>query len=306
MYLEHFQLKQFPFALSPNTEFFCHLKGHQEALNVLLYGINAGEGFIKVIGEVGTGKTILCRKILKTLDNSFVTAYIPNPDLNPLELRKAFAQELGINVSAQIDRCDLLNLISNKLLSLAALGKKVILIIDEAQALPDKSLETLRLLTNLETESEKLLQVILFAQPEFDERLKSCHFRQLNQRVTFSYRLKPIRKDDLHSYLCYRLAVAGCTRGSLFDKKACNLLYHASKGLPRIINILSHKALLACYGFGDQIVGRKAMLRAISDSRDIIGHDSVTLRRRLIWFSFLIGVASLGVASYYVGYFIKF
>lgn len=306
MYLEHFQLKQFPFALSPNTEFFCNLRGHQEALNVLLYGINAGEGFVKVIGEVGTGKTILCRNLLKTLGDSYITAYIPNPDLNSIELRKAFAQELGIDVSGQIDQCDLLSLISNKLLSLAALGKKVILIIDEAQALPDKSLETLRLLTNLETESEKLLQVLLFAQPELDERLKCCHFRQLNQRVTFSYHLKPIRKHDLHAYLCYRLAVAGCTRGSLFDKKACHLLYRASKGLPRIINILSHKALLACYGFGDQMVGRKAMLRAINDTRGIIGHGSVTLKRCLIGFGFLVGIAALGVASYYVGYFIKF
>ncbi len=303
MYLEHFQFKQFPFALTPNTAFFCNLPGYQEALNVLLFGVNAGEGFIKVIGEVGSGKTILCRKLLRALSAPFVTAYIPNPDLNSLELRKAFAHELGIKFPSNIDQFDLLNLLTNKLLTLSAEGKRVVLVIDEAQVLPDKSLEALRLLTNLETESDKLLQVILFAQPELDERLNQRHLRQLNQRIAFSYHLKPIGRDDLHFYLNHRLLVAGCTQGLMFDRKARALLYRASKGIPRVINILSHKALLASYGLGERFVSRKSMLRAINDSQEIINDKHSILTQSILFAAILSGVVALAFGYYYLTYF---
>ncbi len=300
MYLEHFKFDKFPFALTPSTEFFCHLRGHQEALNVLLFGVDTGEGFIKVIGEVGSGKTILCRKFLKALGDSYVTSYIPNPDLNPMELRKAFACELGIEIPSGADQVDLFNLLAKKLLALSAEGKHVVLVIDEAQALSDESLEALRLLTNLETESEKLFQVVLFAQPELDERLKRRSFRQLKQRITFSYHLKPIYREDLQSYLCHRLSIAGCTQGSIFDKKARSLLFRASNGMPRVINILCHKALLVSYGMGERFVGHAAMTRAIIDSKEIINQGMLMLNRKLLVSGVLSSVAALAFIYYFL------
>ena len=161
MYLDHFKFKEAPFGLTPNTEFFCQLKGYHEALNVLLYSLRSGEGFTKIVGEVGTGKTLLCRKLLDNFADEFVTAYIPNPDLNPIELRKALASELGIPSVQLQDQHELITLINNQLLEFHRVNRRVILLIDEAQAIPSESLEALRLLTNLETEKHKLLQVVL-------------------------------------------------------------------------------------------------------------------------------------------------
>ncbi|MCD6055345.1 MAG: family ATPase [Gammaproteobacteria bacterium] len=270
MYLEHFKLKEFPFTLTPNTSFFCNLEGHQAVLNMLLVGVGNGEGFIKIIGEVGAGKTLLCRKFLNTLGGDVITAYIPNPDLTPSGIRKALALELGLEIPNRLDQHDLLDLITKKLLELTRSGKRVVLLVDEAQALPNESLEALRLLTNLETESKKLLQVILFAQPELDRRLEEPNLRQLKQRILFSHKLKPINRQDLNAYICHRLTMAGYTRGSLFDKKACDLLYQASQGIPRIINILCHKALMVAYGRGQGGVDPKSMQQAIIDSKEIV------------------------------------
>ncbi len=266
MYLEHFKFNELPFTITPNIGFFCHLKGHQEALNTLLFSLRSGEGFIKIIGEVGSGKTLLCRKLLDTLDENFVTAYLPNPDLSPLELRKAFARELGIEASALQDQHEILSVINNQLLSLHAAGKHVVFLIDEAQAMPPESLEALRLLTNLETEKTKLLQVVLFGQPELDERLNQPNFRQLKQRFSFSYYLPLMSREDLDSYLFHRLSTAGYTLGSLFTKKSRDILYRASHGVPRIVNILCHKSLLAAYGKGEPKVTHREMRTAIQDT----------------------------------------
>jgi MSHA biogenesis protein MshM len=266
MYLEYFKLKELPFTITPNIGFFCHLKGHQEALNTVLFSLRSGEGFIKIIGEVGSGKTLLCRKLLDSLDSDFVTAYIPNPDLNPTELRKAFARELGIDPSPLQDQHELLTFINNRLVALHTDGKRIVLLIDEAQAIPPESLETLRLLTNLETETTKLLQVVLFGQPELDERLNQPGFRQLKQRITFSYYLPLMTREDLDSYLFHRLSTAGYTFGTLFSDRSRDILYRASQGVPRIVNILCHKALLAAYGRGDASVSTKVMKIAIDDT----------------------------------------
>lgn len=269
MYQDFFQLELLPFSLTPNTSFFCELKGHQEALNTLKFCINSGEGFIKIVGEVGSGKTLLCRKLIESLDDNYITAYIPNPELNSVELRKAFARELGINTDQLQDQHELLSTINHHLIDLHASNKKVVLLIDESQALTDEALETIRLLTNLETKSTKLLQVVLFGQPELDERLLQPHLRQLKQRITFSYNLPPLSKDEIDFYLYHRLAVAGYTRSSLFTKKARKLLYKTSQGIPRLINILAHKALLVAYGKGEHTISHHAMLRAIHDTESI-------------------------------------
>lgn len=266
MYLEHFNLKELPFGLTPNTDFFCTLPGHEEALNVLLVSLRNNEGFIKIVGEVGTGKTLLCRKLLSELEDEFVTAYIPNPDLSPDELRRVFARELGVDFYAVTDSHVLLEQINYRLLELHKEDKRVVLIIDEAQVLSQASFEALRLLTNLETENSKLLQVVLFGQPELDAKLKKPQLRQLQQRITFSYLLQPISRQQLDAYLTHRLAMAGHTKAAIFNKRACDLIFKASQGVPRVINILCHKALIVAYGRGKYEVGPSEVVNAIRDT----------------------------------------
>jgi MSHA biogenesis protein MshM len=302
MYQEHFNLKALPFSLTPSTEFFCNLSGHQDALNVLLFGLKIGEGFIKITGEVGTGKTLLCRTLLKELKDPFVSAYLPNPDLDPAALRLAVAQELGLAVSVATPQSELLQKINERLLQLFEQGKKPVLIVDEAQALPDASLEALRLLTNLETENNKLLQIVLFGQPELDQRLKQHQFRQLQQRITFSHYLSTIPRQDLSAYLCHRLSMAGYTKGLLFDSKACDLLYQASAGVPRIINVLCHKALLVAYGLGLPMVNAEAMKQAIGDSQPIVNKKVVV---HSLKFKILIGCGTALIVAALVAVYLK-
>ncbi len=285
MYQEFFKLKELPFSLTPNPHFFCQLKGHAEALNTLQFCIKSGEGFIKIVGEVGSGKTLLCRKLLESLDDSYITTYIPNPDLTSIELRKAFARELGLNPAHWQDQHELLTAIYQHLISLSAAGKKIVLLIDEAQALSDESLEAVRLLTNLETERTKLIQVVLFGQPELDERLNSPHLRQLKQRISFSYKLPLLSRDELDIYLYHRLAMSGHTHDGLFTKKARNLLFNASHGIPRIVNILSHKALLAAYGRGDRQINHKTMHLAICDT------ETANIPKMSFLLKFALGIA---------------
>lgn len=266
MYQEFFQFETLPFSLTPNPNFFCQLKGHQEAFNTLQFCIQSGEGFIKIVGEVGSGKTLLCRKLIESLDAKYITAYIPNPDLSPIEIRKAVARELGLELQNPQDQHEILTALYNYLIQLHAAGKHAVLIIDEAQALSDEGLETVRLLTNLETKNAKLLQVVLFGQPELDERLNKPHLRQLKQRITFSYQLPLMNREDLDTYLYHRLSVAGYNQGQLFTKRARNLLYKASNGIPRIVNVLSHKSLLVAYGRGMKQIDHKAMQIAVKDT----------------------------------------
>jgi MSHA biogenesis protein MshM len=290
MYLEHFKFNELPFSITPNLGFFCQLKSYQEALNVLLFSLRSGEGFIKIIGEVGSGKTLLCRKLLDCLGEEYITAYIPSPDLNPLELRKALARELGIEVSPSQDSHELLTLINHKLLELRLAGKRTVFLIDEAQALPLDSLEALRLLTNLETEKNKLLQVVLFGQPELDQHLALPNLRQLKQRITFSYYLPLLNLDDLDAYLFHRLAIVGYS-GALFARKAKKILHKASKGVPRMINILCHKSLLIAYGCGETQVTSKMMKKAIRDC-DMKVHSS-KMRLIILGLATVISIVSL-------------
>ena len=266
MYLEHFKLKKQPFSLTPNTEFYCELPAHQEALDVLLLCLKEGEGFIKIIGEVGTGKTLLCRLLLNTLDDSYITAYIPNPDQSGDSLRLSLAHELGLKPDSGLSQYQLLEAINQRLLDLHLAGKKTIIVIDEAQALPEECLEAVRLLTNLETEEKKLLQVVLFGQPELDTKLNRNSLRQLKQRITFSYNLKPLSRNEFEIYLFHRLAKAGNNYGIVFTERAKKKLYQASGGLPRLLNILCHKAMLVSYGRGMSNVDYKSVTRAIKDT----------------------------------------
>ena len=268
MYLEHFGLREAPFTLTPDTEFFFNHGSHQEALNVLLVALRAGEGFIKVTGEVGTGKTLLCRKLLNVLDDDVVTAYLPNPFLNPTALRMALAEELDVAFARNIGQHRLLKLIAERLVELSGAHKPVVLLLDEAQAMPDESLEALRLLTNLETEKSKLMQVVLFGQPELDTRLARRSLRQLRQRIAFSYRLEPLSRRTLVEYVQHRLQVAGHQGSALFSDAAIGRLHRSSSGIPRLVNLLCHKALMAAYGAGDSKVGVRHVGRAATDTED--------------------------------------
>ena len=273
MYLNFFNLSEMPFTLTPNTEFFCALEPHHEAMQVLTTAIDMGEGFIKVTGEVGTGevgtgKTLLCRKLLNQLEPDYIVAYLPNSYLSPEELRWAIAVELGMDVDKALDQQALTQLINHYLLDLQEDNERVVLLIDEAQCLSWETLEALRLFTNLETESEKLIQVVLFGQPELDDKLANNKVRQLRQRISFSYKLRAMTAAEVIYYINHRLQVAGFNQPPLFSNNMGLKIARASRGIPRLVNILCHKVLLQAYGEGlNQITTRHIQL-AIKDTED--------------------------------------
>lgn len=270
MYRAHFGLKDLPFGITPDTSFFFPHVSHQEALNTLMVAVRSGEGFMKVVGEVGTGKTLLCRKFLDTLDHeNFVTAYIPNPYLGPNTLLLAVADELGISYPERVNQHHLLKLLTKFLLDTYANGRRVVLCLDEAQALPIQTLEALRLLTNLETERRKLLQVVLFGQPELDTRLSEPSIRQLKQRITFSCRLRPFDLRDIEYYLSHRMNIAGYRGAPVFAPRAIKRLYTASRGIPRLVNVLAHKSLIATFGEGARAVTERHVISAIADTESV-------------------------------------
>lgn len=283
MYQSHFQLQHMPFGLTPDTEFFVPLRQHQDMLALLHTALAGGEGFIKICAEVGSGKTLLCRKLLQQAAADWQLAYIPDPLLSPLELRWALALELGLKYSANIEPPQLLQLLQRHLMLLAAQGKKAIVLIDEAQALPDETLEALRLLTNLETEQRKLLQVVLFAQPELDTKLASYRFRQLRQRITFSGSLTLMSRSQVKAYLQQRLSQAGAQQ-LLFSAPALRALSHYSRGIPRLVNILAHKALLLAFGEGKALAGYRHVRLAALDTEDVQPKP-----RSWVWYSVAAG-----------------
>jgi len=262
LYLEHFGLWEAPFGITPDTEFVVATRSHQEGLNTLLIALKSGEGFIKITGEVGTGKTLLCRRLLRVLEQEdCVTAYLPNPGLSPETLLRSVADELGIALDEGADSHRLLKSLNEALLQFAVEQKTVVVLLDEAQAIPIQALETLRLLSNLETEKRKLLQIVMFGQPELDAHLANPAIRQLRQRIAFSFRLSGMHRDELRQYLNQRLRTAGMLAGELFSDDAVQAMHKASRGTPRLINILSNKCLLSVFGEGRQQV-RAAHVRA--------------------------------------------
>ena len=265
-YVTYFGLREPPFGITPDTSFFYACRSTQEALNTLLVAVSNGEGFIKITGEVGTGKTLLCRKFLATLDAGWVSAYIPNPTLEPRGLLLAIAEELGVAIDVGAAPHRLLKGITKCLLDLARLRKRVVLCMDECQAMPLETLEAVRLLTNLETEKRKLLHVVLFGQPELDRRLADPSIRQLLQRISFQYSLTGLAEEEVGAYIAHRLAVAGYSRAAMFSDGAVSALHRASRGVPRLVNILAHKSLLQVFGQGADKVERSHVNAAASDT----------------------------------------
>jgi MSHA biogenesis protein MshM len=266
LYLQHFGLRESPYSITPDTSFFFACTSMQEALNTLLVAVANGEGFIKITGEVGTGKTLLCRKFLATMDEGWISAYIPNPSLRPETFLLALADELGVKLDTDLDQHQLLKRLTSALLNFARNKKRVVVCLDEAQAMPIETLETLRLLTNLETEKRKLVQVVLFGQPELDDKLANEAIRQLRQRITFQHDLGSITLAETNYYLMHRLQVAGYTGEPVFSGAAVRVIHAASHGVPRLINILANKAMMLAFGEGSRKVKHCHARAAVSDT----------------------------------------
>lgn len=267
MYLQHFGLKEYPFTITPDTSFYYATRSLQEALNTLLIAIQSGEGFVKITGEVGTGKTLLCRRLLKALESSCMVAFIPNPYLDPHALLMTLANEFGVAFKPDFTHHDMIDALNRKLLTFADEGRHVVVCLDEVQAMPLETLEALRLLSNLETEKRKLIQVVIFGQPELEERINHPSIRQLRQRIGFEYHLKGLQWSELGFYLNHRMHIAGYQGGMIFTPASMRLLYRYANGIPRLLNILAHKSLLSAFGRGQQSVSAEDVRAAIMDTQ---------------------------------------
>ncbi len=246
MYLEYYGLSEPPFNITPNPRFLFYSAKHREAFNHVLYGIRERKGFVQLTGEVGAGKTTICRAILEKLGEGYSTALILNPILDSDGLMKAIAAEYGLKIKG-FDRMETLGAINEFLLSLVEHGKDAVLIIDEAQDLTDELLEQVRLLSNLETDDRKLLQIVLMGQPELRDRLNAHNLRQLRQRITVRYHLKPLTMEEVARYIQHRLQVSGANGAPWFTRAAIWRIHRYSQGVPRLVNALSDKCLLAGY-----------------------------------------------------------
>lgn len=249
MYLDYFSLKRHPFRITPDPSLFFPggSRGRGVVLDALVYGITSGEGILKVVGEVGSGKTMLCRMLEERLPDSIEIVYLANPSLSARDIVYAIAIELKLDVDAATDRLLVLHKLQEYLLRKHAEGGSVVVFIEEAQSMPLETLEEVRLLSNLETHRHKLMQIVLFGQPELDRKLEQREIRQLRERITHSFNLGPLGADEVREYLHFRLQAAGCPWPQLFSPKAELMLAKASGGLSRRINILADKALLAAY-----------------------------------------------------------
>jgi len=257
-------LKQAPFDITPNPRFLFHSGKHREALNHLLYGIRERKGFVQLTGEVGAGKTTLCRALLEQLNGQFSTALILNPVLNANELIKAIATEFGLEVK-NLDRLDTVSAIGDFLLKQVAEKRESVLIIDEAQNLTEELLEQVRLLSNIETDDRKLLQIILLGQPELRDRLNRPGLRQLRQRITVRYHLKPLTRLEVGQYIQHRLDFAGAKGTPYFSQPALWKIYFYSGGVPRLVNAVCDKALLAGFVERSQRINFRMVGRAIRE-----------------------------------------
>ena len=264
MYQDYYGLDEKPFSLTPDTDFFYQSLTHQEALNVLLVAIQGGDGFIKVVGEVGTGKTLLCRMLLEKLEANFNTIYIPNPYMSCDALLQAVLAEMDLPSDKKQE--SYLACINQQLINSARKGQTTVIILDESQSLPVESLEAIRLLSNLETEKQKLVQIVLFGQPELDEKLSQRSIRQLRQRIMHSYYLKPLDEKAVEAYLQHRISSAGYCGPELFKPAAKQTLHKISGGVPRLINVLSNKAMMLAYASGDFYIEQKHVVNAAKDS----------------------------------------
>lgn len=298
MYLDHFGLREAPFGITPHTEFFFAGANRGSTLDALLYAITQDEGIVKVTGEVGSGKTMLCRMVLEKLPANIATVYLANPSLTRDEILFALADELEMPTPpARVHQ--LLRALQTHLVKLYGEGKQVVVLIDEAHAMPVESLEEVRLLSNLESSRHKLLKIVLFGQPELDEILARNDIRQLRERVTHNFALEPLKQGDVGGYLMFRMRAAGYHGPDLFTASAIRLISNASLGLSRRINILADKALLAAFVDGEHQVDVKQAHAAIKDAAfgALPGLRSSALPRRALLAAGALAIAAIGAGA---------
>ncbi len=266
MYLNFFGLRERPFNITPDVSYLYLGRQYEQALDTITYGINERAGMLMLTGEVGTGKTLLSRVLLSRLDDSVATALLVNPLLSVPELLKAINKDFGVptRINSPQKQIEALN---GFLIKLCEKGKNALVVIDEAQNLTFESLEALRMLTNLETDNRKLIQVLLVGQPELLKKLASHELRQLNQRITARYHLEALSKVEMMRYINHRIYVAGGSSGLYFDPSVCRTVYKHSKGYPRLINVICDKALMAAYVRGTKVIDDKSVDLAIADWR---------------------------------------
>ena len=266
MYLEHFGLERSPFKITPDTSLFYTGNKRGAALEALKYAILAGEGIIKVVGEVGSGKTMLCRMLEVELPDNIEIVYIANPSLSPDDILHVIAIELKLDITNQSSKLEVMQKLHSYLLEKHAKNKQVVLFVEEAQSMPLETLEEIRFLSNLETSEHKLLQMVLFGQPELDDKLREPNIRQLKERITHSFYLDPFPPKDIYEYLNYRMRAVGYRGPDIFSPKVASNIEKKSHGLTRRINILADKALLAVYSEGGHGVATKHIKIAAQDS----------------------------------------
>ncbi len=264
MYLDFYGLKVAPFDLTPDPRFLFHSAKHREAINHLLYGIRERKGFVQLTGEVGAGKTTLSRALLEQLDSRYSTALILNPVMNMDELMKSIGTEFGLHVKWR-NRLGVKAAINEFLVKQVECGRESVLIIDEAQDLTDELLEQVRLLSNIETDDRKLLQIILLGQPELRDRLNNPRLRQLRQRITVRYHLAPLTRAEVAQYIQHRLELAGARGAPYFTRPALWRIFGYSHGIPRLVNAVCDKALLAGFVEQSESINYRMVSRAVRE-----------------------------------------
>jgi type II secretory pathway predicted ATPase ExeA len=297
MYYSHFGLKEPPFKITPNTEFFFAGSNRGAVLDALIYAITSGEGIVKVVGEVGSGKTMLCRMLQNMLPENVESIYLANPSVAPEDILHAIAFELGIKLTKTADRLKVMQALQKYLLDRHEAGKRVVIFVEEAQGMPLATLEEIRLLSNLETKHDKLLQMVLFGQPELDDNLNQSQIRQLRERITHGFNLSPLRPKEVGEYLIFRLRAAGYHGPHLFSDKAIKKIAKAAEGLVRRVNILADKSLLAAFADNVYLVTTKHVKAAIADSEFGAERARKTNRNFLI-----LGILGVMLAGLLLGY----
>jgi MSHA biogenesis protein MshM len=302
MYLEHFGLNEAPFKITPHTEFFFAGANRGETLEGLIYAITSGEGMVKVTGEVGAGKTMLCRVLMERLPPTVETIYLAVPSLSRDEMLAVITGDLGLETQG-ISTTKLVRALQDKLIAIHAEGRQVVALIDEAHAMPLETLEEIRLLSNLETSHDKLMQIVLFGQPELDQHLSLPHMRQLKERITHSFALKPMPPNDIKDYVNFRLRAAGYKGPDLFGADALKLIAEASEGLTRRINIYADKTLLAAYAAGTHTITADHVRAAVTDTQIVLPAPSVQAvsKTRRGAYAIAAGVIFASVMGFVVG-----
>jgi type II secretory pathway predicted ATPase ExeA len=298
MYYQHFGLDRPPFKITPDTDFFFSGGNRGAVLEALLYAVTQGEGIVKVTGEVGSGKTMLCRMLQSRLPGEIEQVYLANPSVSPEEILRAIAFELGLPIPREASRIEVMHALHDHLVKRHAEGRQVVVFVEESQSMPVATLEEIRLLSNLETRHHKLLQIVLFGQPELDAILAEPGMRQLRERIAHSFSLQPLRSAEVSEYLAFRLRAAGYRGPDLFAPKLVRYIADATGGLSRRVNLVADKALLAAFADNTHTVKLAHVQAAVRDS-EFSAKASPQARRWMGSVALLLAGAAIGVGAYW-------